>query len=692
MQPGLLFTTSPWFTLLCVVVGALYAWGLYSPVPSWSKAVNRGLAALRALLVSLICFLLLSPRIRNVQTSVDKAKVVLAVDNSGSMKTAVDSSVARRIARLETELADAGYETSTRTLSGGNSMDSIRFDGGTTDLSRFLNGIRSTFEGQNLTDVVLLSDGIVNQGASPAFGTYPFRIHTLAAGDTIPARDIRIRDVRANQVAFLGNSFPVQADVSAHGISGQQVTLTLKQGSKSLASKTLRISGDDYFETVDFLVSSAEKGMQRFTLELSSIPGERTQANNRKEVYIDIIDGRENILLLALSPHPDLKALRSVISRNENYDLDLHMISHGPIPDEFLKKKYDLLILHQLPDLYSQSNGPAVSSLLAGETPAWFIYGNQSAPAAFNRVNRNITVMNEAAQSDQVTGRFNKAFNTILLDAEKLRLLEKLPPVSVPFGDYSLSPGSEVILFQRIGNLDTQKPLLTANIAGDTRKTAAFLGDGLWLWRQEEYAQTGKTEIMDEMILKLIQLLAIKEDKRKFRVTPTAREYNTREPVVLRTEVYNDVYERIYGQEITLKVTDDQNKPVTHTYTNLEGQPHYKLSGLKEGAYRFTASTGIKGKTEVAEGRFLVRDIDLESINMTADHGLLRELSAKTGGRFLYPGQSDSLVAQLASVKSPDRLNSAEEVVEIIHLKWLFFLLVLLAALEWATRKYLGGY
>src|SRR5690606_3564445 len=129
-----------------------------------------------------------------------------------------------------------------------------------------------------------------------------------------------------------------------------------------------------------------------------------------------------------------------------------------------------------------------------------------------------------------------------------------------------------------------------------------------------------------------------------------------------------------------------------YTYVNSENQPHFRISGLKEGAYRYTASALVKDKTEQVEGRFLIRDIDLESLNMTADHGMLRELSGKTGGRFIYQNQLEEFVNQLISSKSPDRLNSSEEVVEIIHLKWLFFLLVLLASLEWTIRKYLGGY
>ncbi|GAA4445935.1 hypothetical protein GCM10023091_38230 [Ravibacter arvi] len=692
MQFGLLFTTSPWFTLLCVVVGAIYAWLFYSPLPFWSRRVNWCLACLRGTLVALICFILLAPRIKSVDTIVDKAKFVVAVDNSESVGAASDSAIRRKLGELTSSLVNAGYETSVVTLSGSHPADSLRFDQKTTNLSGLLRNIRTDFEGRNLTDVILLTDGIVNEGASPVSGVYPFRIHTLGVGDTVPSRDIRIKEVRANQVAFLGNQFPVEADIAAYGMKGQQATLTLRHGSRKLAAKTISITGENHFETVEFLAAATEKGMQRYVLELETPGAALTRGSNRRDVYVEVIDGRENVLLLALSPHPDLKAIRSILSRNQNYELDVHMLSRGPLPAEMAAKKYDLLILHQLPDALGIGNSQVMNTLTSDQTPTWFIYGSQSAPVPFNQLNQNVVISGSPNQYDQVTGRFNKAFNALLLDADRLELLEKLPPMSVPFGDFRLAAGTEAILYQRIGSLNTQKPLLTVNLSGGKKKTAALLGDGLWLWRQEESFLTGETAVVDELVLKLVQLLAIKEDKRKFRVTATSREFSTAEPVSLQTEVYNDVYEKIYGQDITLKVTDESNETRTYTYTNTEGQPLYRLSGLKEGVYRFTASTSLKGKTEQVDGQFLVRDQNFELANLTADHGMLRELSAKTGGTFLVPDRLGEFAGALKANKVPDRLESTEEVLEIIHLKWLFFLLVLLAALEWATRKYVGGY
>ncbi len=78
--------------------------------------------------------------------------------------------------------------------------------------------------------------------------------------------------------------------------------------------------------------------------------------------------------------------------------------------------------------------------------------------------------------------------------------------------------------------------------------------------------------------------------------------------------------------------------------------------------------------------------------NTTADFGMLRELAAKTGGEFVQPASLNQFIQKLKTNRAPDRLESSEDMVELIHLKWLFFLILVLLGIEWGLRKYHGGY
>ena len=680
MRSELIFQTPYWFIIFCLLAGGAYAFLLYQPEASWSKKLNYALAALRGIVVAFICFLLLSPLVRRTESIVDKAKIVFAIDNSESVKK-VGQPVLNQITQAAQELNSAGYEVSVQTFDRTTeniTIDSIRFDQRKTDLSGLLQTVKGNFEGRNLTDVILLSDGIVNQGAAPTFNQFPFKINTIAVGDTVPVLDIRIKDVVNNRVAYLGNDFPIRADISANGLAGKTTTISLKQGGRIIATQKVQIERASYFKSFDFTASSKQKGIQHYTIELGTVQGEASDRNNKRDVYIDIIDGRQKILLLALTPHPDVKALRSLIESNDNYELDVNILTASPNPnaDVIGSKPYDLVILHQIPNILGLGN-PMVRKIIDSKRPVFYILGNQSAVPLLNTLNRSLTINVNQNQFDKVAARYNPLFQQINFNEESLKLLERLPPLSVPFGEYTVSPGTETILFQKVGTLNTSKPLLVLNTATE-QKTAVLAGEGIWQWRQEEFALTGKHELVDNLFQKIIQILSVRDDKRKFRIYPVRPEFEEGEEVVFQTEIYNDIYEPVYGQEVKLDITDENGKTKPYTYTHTAENPRFNISGLLEGVYRFQATTLIKGVQEKINGQFVVRKVDLELANTTADFGMLRELAQKTGGAFVQPATLGQLIEKLKTNRAPDQLDSSEEMVELIHLKWLFFLILIL--------------
>ena len=688
----IIFQSSPWYAGLCLLAGALYAFLLYQPKPVWSQTVNGILAFLRGALVSFIAFLLLGPLLRSIKTLTEKPKVVIAIDNSESLGNYGPKWLGE-LNKLRESLADEGLEVAVQTLDNESFLDempTVKFNLRSTNLSKMLATAKNNYEGRNLTDVILLTDGISNQGLAPTFGVYPFRIHSVGLGDTLPKRDVSLKTISANKIAYLGNQFPIQVDVVANGFAGRTVGVVLKQNGKPIGRQTVTFKQNDAFQSVTFQTTSTQKGVQHYVVEVEALAGEFTTKNNRRDVYLDIIDGKEKILLLALAPHPDLKALRSIIERNLNYELDLRIMGANPTND-LLDSKYDLLIFHQLPDYFNTGNDLIRKLLARDKTPVFFILGNQSSATAVSQLNTALNISAGAGQIDKVTGRFNANFKSLNLNPEQLQIVEKLPPLTVPFGEYSVKAGGEVVLLQNVGNVKTNKALLALNTSGE-RKSAVLAGEGIWQWRLEEYALTEKQEAVDELFLKVMQLISVKEDRRKFRVYPLQNELNVGEKLTLETEVYNDIYEKTYGQNIRLELTDERGKSSAYSYVNSASNSRFEQSGLAEGVYRYKATTSLKGRIETAEGQFVVRDLQLEALNLTADFGLLRQLSAQTGGQFTKANQLEKLKTYLTNNKAPSRLESSETLSELIQEKWLFFLLLLLLTAEWGIRKYQGSY
>lgn len=709
MRSDVVFQSSPLWILVCLLVGAVYAAVMYQPLPrlagsggtvgGFDKRMMYGLAALRFVAVSLLCFLLLNPLIRSLRTLTEKPKVVLAIDNSESVAAAGRPALNRALAGLQAirqQLTAKGLDVSVRTFGdtvaneNGSDLTQIPFTRRTTDLSGLLSGVRSDYEGRNLTDVVLVTDGIVNQGISPTFGQYPFAVQTVGLGDTIPKKDIQLKGIVANRISYLGNQFPVQADVVSNGFQGRSATLVLRQNGRELGRQSVSFRQNGSFNQLTFQTTATQKGVQHYVVEVLPQPGEFSTRNNRQDVYIDVIDGKENVLLLALTPHPDVRALRSLLEKNQNYAVDVRTLTGSVDPNPPTDKTYDLIILHQIPDNGGFGND-LIRNYLAKNTPVLFVLGSQSSLGPFNTANPVMQVNAQSNQSDRVTGVFNPDFKQLNLDPARLELLSKLPPMAVPYGDFRLQPGSEVVLWQQVGSVRTTKPLLAINVTG-SRKTAVLAGEGLWAWRLEEYALTNKQEVVDELMQKVIQLISVKEDRRKLRVYPIRNEFVAGEKVIFETELYNDIYERLYDKPVRLEISDEKGITRSYNYTPTAANSRFEISRLPEGAYRFRASVSVNGKAEQSAGQFVVRDLQLEALNTTADHGLLRQLAQQTGGQFYGSNRIDDLVRTLTARPHPARLISTEEMNELINWRWLFFVVLTLATAEWALRKFNGGY
>ena len=701
-----IFQSSPWWILVCLLVGAVYAFALYQPIPrfvgsgtatgGFDKRTTYGLAAVRFVVVSFLTFLLLNPLIRSLRTLTEKPKVVLAIDNSESVAAAGRPALTKALAELQTlqkQLTDKGLDVSIHTFGDSISGDltQIPFTRRTSDLSGLLSSIRSDYEGRNLTDVVLVSDGIFNQGLSPTFGQYPFAVQTIGLGDTIPKKDIQLKGIIANRIAYLGNQFPIKAEVVSSGFQGRAATVVLRQNGKELGRQSISLGKNETFNQLTFQATATQKGVQHYVVDVLPQPGEFSTRNNRQDVYLDVIDGKEKVLLLALTPHPDIKALRNILEKNQNYELDVRILTGTPAEaTPPADKTYDLIILHQIPD--NGGVGTAlVQKYLSKNTPVLFVLGNQSSMGPFNTSNPVMQVNAQPNQSDKVTGVFNPEFKQLNLDPARLDILSKLPPMLVPYGEFRLQAGSEVVLWQQVGSVRTTKPLLALNVTSP-RKTAVLAGEGLWAWRLEEYALTDKQEVVDELIQKVIQLISVKEDRRKLRVYPIRNEFVAGEKVIFETELYNDIYERLYDKPVRLEISDEKGITRSYNYTPTDANSRFEISRLPEGAYRFRASVTVNNKAEQASGQFVVRDLQLEALNTTADHGLLRQLSQQTGGKFYNASQTDELVLTLTNRPHPARLTSTEEMNELINWRWLFFVVLTLVAVEWGLRKFYGGY
>lgn len=684
-----LFSLSPWFIVLCLLAGVVYAWLLYQPASKqpWSGLKNKLLFGLRFVLVSLLAILLLGPYVKQLKRTYEEPTLVVAVDNSLSLGEVYDSAqlagIREQVQFLQEALSSKA-KVELRTLSQPSSPDSLRFDEKSTNLSQLLSDVRADYENRNLAGLVVLSDGIFTRGASPAYSPTGFPVFTVGLGDTIPKKDLNLRTLYYNKVAYQGNKFRILAELEQTGFEGKIATLSVLQNGRVLQSKKIELRENKPLYEEEFILEAEKEGLQHYVVQLSKQEEEFTYTNNTRHAYIEVVEGREKILIAAPAPHPDIKAIRAAIEKNQNYEVTLYI----PGLTEFTPEKYDLVILHQLPSVRSV---PRLQEVLESSNAHWYILGRQTNLAAFNQQNTLVSIQQQSQEFDPVFPVFNPAFSLFTYDASLVEQLSKFPPVLVPFGQLSLRGEASILLYQQVGNIQTQRPLLLMQSQGK-EKTAVMLGEGMWQWRLQAYAQDGKFAAFDELVQKTVQLLSAKEDRRKFRVYPVSREVFDTEGVTFETEVYNQVYERIWGQKIDLRLTNEAGETRDYTYVNTQSNPRFTISQLPQGVYSYQARTSVEGEQLTFSGEFTVNELQLESLNLTANFELLRKLANQSGGEFYQLEQLEELAQDLQNREMKSTVYAEEDYLPIINLEWLFFVLLVLVSTEWFIRKYSGSY
>lgn len=678
----LIFESSPLYLLLCATLALGAAFFLYKAKNPWSKRINRLLFSLRFVLLFLLMLLLLGPILKQIDNIFEKPAIVLLQDTSASVREVVDSAslheLGRNIESVKTALEEKGFEVELRSLNNGQ---------GTSDFSKALRDISVDYEGKKIAEVVFLSDGIYNAGLSPLYTTFSYPVHTIGLGDTTERTDIAIKNVLYNKIAYEGNRFPIRVELSAKGYLNEEVEVSLLQRGKVVEKKKISIANEN-LTIVEFQPLANEKGIQRYEIVLSIKKGERNTSNNRSTVFVEVASGKKKILAIAAAPHPDIKALRSVIEQNANYEFNLYIpgVLKGDI--DKLKGEADLILLFQIPDVQGKTKN-LLQQVMQTKASLFFILGEQSDWQELARLDI-VKLERMPKQYDDVTPSLNGAFTAFTLSEEIPTTFNSFPPASVPFAKHQLQVSSTPLLFQKVGNVITNKALLYVD-AQEDRKTAVMIGEGLWRWRLHEFSRTENTEAFDEVFGKLFQYLSTTDDRRKFRSYPIQQQFSDTEQVVFETQVYNDIFEPIFGNTVEIDLTDEAGKRTSYRYTTNAGNTRYSIGNLPDGVYRYKASTTLKEKEEVS-GEFLVVKQQIELQNLTADFNLLRKLSAKTGGSFYEQQNFESLKNSLLQKEAIASIHSEEKYDTLINLKWIFFLLLLLISTEWFLRKYLGGY
>jgi len=701
------------FSVFLIIVSFYY---YFHTIPPLSKTRRTASIILRSLGLAIILFLLLKPILELVFKRNEKPIIAFLLDNSASMKIADKygqrgDSLKYIISQLpvlsrDDSLILSPYKFDNDVSRLGN--DSIGFNVDGTNISFALSSITDSLFGKNLQAVVLVSDGIYNQGISPIIASQksPVQIHTVLIGDTITPPDIAIRRIQSNPVTYLDKEVPIEVTIWQNGYDGERAQLSIYDGRKRVAVSSVTIGKSGFEQKAKIELVPKRLGDIGYRVKIENLPGEKTPKNNQQILNMTVLKSKLQVVVFSGSVDFDLKALKFISTRLN--DIKFSFLSEKS-PGQFFESSIDnaqldstdLLILHGFPskitsqnqlkkifEMIKQSNIP-VFWMLNRYTDLQRLEGYSSLmpfvkPDPIKGLENVFVRLSSAGELHPVTRlEESKSSNQLVWN--------ELPPVEIYYHP-PLKPGQQVLLEtaslqQPTGNRQAKYPVLS--IYREKKiKHLIFAASNFGFWHYQLQEDLDRDMFLQKLLDRAIRWLVNREDIDQVQIKPVRQTYNLGEQVQFMGQVYDEFYQPVTDAKVTISM--EQGEINLTDEANMESGGHYWLNvaGLPEGEFNYRVVAEKSGqKIGERTGKINIAPFNLEFQQIAGNAHLMRQIARNAQGYFYSPKK---FVSEFSDLEFENRIRFSEtEYFLWSYLHWLF-LLILLFAVEWFLRKRWG--
>lgn len=668
------------YIILAGIIALLLALFQYYYKSKSASKDNALFAFLRFITLFSVLLLLINPKFEQIQYYTEKPNLVVAVDNSASLKHLKQDNNALAFVKSIQDNAQINSKFNIKLLSFGEDLkvsDSLTFKDRQTNIDKVFKSLTQVYK-NTVSPTIIVTDGNQTVGNDYQFSAkkYNQAIYPIVLGDTIVYSDLQISKLNVNKYAYLKNNFPVEAIVVYNGNQTIASKFIVTKGNATVFSKNITLDKSNNSQVLNFTLPANGVGVQDYKAQIIPLETEKNKTNNYKNFAVEVIDQKSKIAIVSSILHPDLGAIKKSIESNEQREVVFLK------PNKILNQLNDfqLVILYNPNNLFKY----LFDELQKQNKNKWVIIGAKSDWQFLNNVISSYS-LDFTSQTEDYQPFLNNNYNPFIVEDIDFK---NFPPLKSAFGDAVFNQPYETILFKTVSGIKTEQPLL-ATFETDGRREAVLFGEALWKWRAQSYLNEDSFLKFDNFIGNLVQYLASNKRRNRLNIDYNSF-YNGSDNITLSAQFFNKNFEFDADASLNISLKNNETNITYNRPLILKGNNYQiNLNSLDSGNYTFTVAA--ESENISVSGNFKIIEYNVEQQFLNADVTKLQQLATNSGGNAYFINNYTALTDNLLNDNRYLPIQkSNKSVVPLIDWSYLLFIIALSLALEWFIRKYKG--
>ena len=702
------------FLLAMIAASILFYRYTLPPIPGKKRFL---LSLLRALSLCLLLGILFEPVLRSITTTEQPPIVAVLVDVSQSMS--IHDGTGDRSAQLfqfvhqdQKHLvppqSQIEYFPFAENLHQPQPAlrDTFPLEGEVTNISDALAQLKDRLSRQNIQSVVLVSDGNYTAGKNPLYDAEGLGIpvYTVGVGDTVEQKDVLIKNVVTNNIAYAETRVPVDVTVKSSGYHNETVEVTLQEGSTTLDHAIVKLSEGTNEYPVHLFFEPKEEGEKKITVTVSKLPGELTDRNNTRSLYVKVLRNKLRLILFGGEPNADIPAIRQIFLEDQHFGVRsfIQKAGGGFYEGSSIQSVLDSADCILFVGFPTQVSGTALLQQIHDhiekhKTPLLYVGGKT---VDYQKLNMFETFLPFGWSGINPVETYvfpsipEVRANHPLITLEGTMTAadwQQLPPIYKTQTAFRAKPEGAVLATTRIQDVVLNEPLLASRSIGG-QKSFAVTGYGIWHWQLLAQDNPKTERFLPAFLVNVVRWLTTSEDEKKVRIAPVKETFTTAEPVAFEGQVYDDQLRPVDHADVTVELHRGSEQFQLPLNSAGSGRYEGSLDGLGEGEYSYTAKAIATGAVlGEDQGRFSVGQVNVEFLETKMNKSLLEQMAYRTGGKYYDINNTSSLAGDMASgVAFTSKKNTEASEIEMWNWRYLAACIILLLAAEWFLRKRSG--